>query len=169
MSLGMKWKRGDKRPDTRVKFSGVGRVRRADGPAADINAIVNRFTKHGQAPNVPGDQVFADVSDMGDFGAAMNKVVAGRRVFDALHPSIRAAFENRAELFLQFAADPKNRKEYLTMRYGQQFADRWAREEALKASRKKRHEAAEDLELVPPSDEAIKASPKAPEVPSKPA
>lgn len=74
----------------------------------DINTIVKRGLATGQWPNPSGEAVFADVSDVSDYRAAIDIVRESERMFSALPAEVRRQFQNDPAEFIEFATDAKN-------------------------------------------------------------
>jgi len=79
----------------------------------DLNQIVARFLRTGKLPNVNEQArgVFADVTQIGDFGDVLRRSLAGKEAFASLPAKIRSRFENDPVQFVEFLQDPANRKE----------------------------------------------------------
>lgn len=78
---------------------------------ADINVIVARCVKDPNtvavyAPKVA--PVFANVADVGDFQASMEKMAAVEDAFMTLPPKVREFFHNDPWAVVPFVKDPKN-------------------------------------------------------------
>lgn len=158
------WKPGGPRYRPRQVFAAEGRTIQAHRDQCDINLILKKFQEAGVKPEMDVNQQFADVSNMGDFRVAMNRIVEGQRTFDALDPQVRARFGNDAASFFKFAEDPKNREEVIELRFGKEFAKKWIRSEALKKRAAEIRKAKED-ELLVPKPPAPPASPEPPKAP----
>lgn len=82
-----------------------GKTRQEFKAESDINTLMKR----GEAAIVPALRdggFFADVSQIGDLHDCLEKVRLANDVFAALPPAVRAAFENRPELFTKAFDNP---------------------------------------------------------------
>lgn len=77
----------------------------------DINNLMKRFNAMGYIPAAPAHGVFADVSELGDFGDVLRRVKKGEEAFAALDPAIRLRFRNSPAELMDFLQDPANLKE----------------------------------------------------------
>lgn len=75
----------------------------------DVNVIVARCLRDG-VERVPqgAAPVFADVSQIGDFGEAMRRVQRASEAFASLDASIRTRFENDPRKLIAFVQDVRN-------------------------------------------------------------
>lgn len=86
-------------------------ARQSEAAECDINRIVMQYYKTGQLPVGSVEGVFADVSAIGDYRSAMERMKAAETAFMSLPPQVRLRFENDALRFVEFAVNPENRKE----------------------------------------------------------
>lgn len=86
-------------------------ARQSEAAECDINRIVSQFTKTGLLPQGYAEGVFADVSEIGDYRSAVERVRAAEVEFMKLPPAVRLRFENDPLQFVAFAVDPKNLRE----------------------------------------------------------
>lgn len=78
---------------------------------ADINVIVARCVRDPNTVDVYAPKVapvFADVSNIGDFQACMEKMTAVDEAFMTLPPKVREFFGNDPWAVVPFVQDPKN-------------------------------------------------------------
>lgn len=110
MSIGLKVKAGERyRPVihcTEDKFT----VQSARDEC-DINRIVARFEKSGILPTIDRVGIFVDVSNVGDYREALERVETAREAFMRLPAVARERFDNDPATFLDFMADPANEPE----------------------------------------------------------
>lgn len=83
------------------------KTRESEAAECDINRIVARFEKTGELPMVPPG-FFADVSEMGDYRTALDRVRQAEALFLQLPVAFREEMQNDVGEFLDFAADPAN-------------------------------------------------------------
>lgn len=113
--MSMNWKplKGGEEPSYGLDFTGdKGMTKQGPSAACDINQIVARYHKTGFLEHVrktPGN--FADVSQIGDFHAMVQKVGKAREIFARLPAVLRGRFHNDPSELVAFMSDPKNRDE----------------------------------------------------------
>jgi hypothetical protein len=90
-------------------------ARQSEAGECDINRIVSQYVKTGVLPQGYAEGVFADVSQIGDYRAAVERVRAAEVRFMELSPKVRARFDNDPLAFVEFAVNPENRKEMEAM------------------------------------------------------
>ncbi|WNK14934.1 MAG: internal scaffolding protein [Microvirus sp.] len=86
-------------------------ARQSEAAECDINRIVSQFAKTGVLPPGFAEGVFADVSEIGDYRAALERVRLAEAEFMRLPPQVRARFENDPLQLVEFAVNPANRPE----------------------------------------------------------
>lgn len=85
---------------------------------SNINTIMDKFTKTGM---ITPDQmakraaIYGDVSEIGDFQTAQNKVIEGKAAFMTLSAQIRNRFNNNPGDLLDFLTIPENREEAIKL------------------------------------------------------
>lgn len=84
-------------------------TRESEKDACDINKIVARFDVTGMLPQVPLEGLYLDVSDVGDYREAVERVRVAERFFAQLPAAVRTQFDNDPAGFLDFSSDPANR------------------------------------------------------------
>jgi len=90
---------------------------------ADINNIVKKFLNTGQLPQMMQSKPqYGDFSDAPTYQAALNTVIHAEQQFSALSAHIRARFGNDPAQFLEFATNPKNGAEMISMGLAQKRA-----------------------------------------------
>lgn len=77
----------------------------------DINNIMRKFQQTGQLYQNPQTPLYADISEVGDYHSALQKVLDANDAFMKLDPNVRARFSNDPGQFVEFISDSKNRKE----------------------------------------------------------
>lgn len=83
---------------------------------SDINNIMKRYTEFGQAPVAAlGEASYGDVSGIGDFMDAQERVMLARQQFEALPSRIRDRFANDPVRLVNFLADSANREEAIVL------------------------------------------------------
>lgn len=83
--------------------------------AVDINKIMARFDKTGLVPYVTAQAMYADVSQLGDYRDALERVSKAEEMFMELPVKVRNRFGNDPGQFLAFCSDPANVKELTEM------------------------------------------------------
>lgn len=86
------------------------RTRQSDADAADVNKILERIMKTGVFPQVEREGFFGDVSDVGDYREALERVSKADQSFKQLPAKVRAAFWNDPAEFLDAFQDPEGLK-----------------------------------------------------------
>lgn len=85
-------------------------TRQSEAKDCDINVIVARFEKTGQLPLFE-EGFYADVSEVGDYRSALEKVEMAERAFMALPAKIREEYGNDPAVFLDaLVTDPQLRE-----------------------------------------------------------
>lgn len=114
-------------------FVGASRTRTDVLDECDVNKIMDRAKRGGVIPQGPRQPVYGDVSSVGDFQEAHNRIIVGRTIFDALKPEIRAGFGNDPGRFFKFASNPGNADAVLELRFGKEALNAVLRDRAAKA------------------------------------
>jgi len=86
-------------------------ARQSELAETDINRIVAQFHKTGLLPAGFAEGVFADVSAIGDYRDAVERVRLAELEFMKLPPQVRSKFDNDLLAFVEFAVAPENRAE----------------------------------------------------------
>ncbi len=84
----------------------------------DINQILAKYLRTGvvSPENLSKRQAaFADVSEVGDYHASLNKVIEAKDAFMTLPAKIRSRFQNDPGQLLDFVADSNNRDEAIEL------------------------------------------------------
>lgn len=81
---------------------------------ADINTIVARVKRGDVPPFFPG--TYGDFSNVPNFHAAMNQVLAARESFMRLPARIRRRFDNSPAELVDFLSDPANLQEAIELK-----------------------------------------------------
>lgn len=74
----------------------------------DINNIVDSFLRTGELPQANITPQYGDFTGVSDFHSALTRIRATEAEFNALHPAIRAKFDNDPAKLLNYVLDPKN-------------------------------------------------------------
>ncbi len=77
----------------------------------DINNIMKKYRKTGQLDPASMNQrqeIFADVSEFGDFQEMQNKIQKAEEAFSTLSSELRARFQNDPAQLLEFVSDRSN-------------------------------------------------------------
>lgn len=107
-----------KPPSMKVVFTGPGRTDQSFKNECDINYIVKNFvTTKSLPPHLLNarNAVFEDVSEVGDFQAALETVQAGNLAFATLPADLRDRFNNDPGRFLDWLYNPDNRAEAISL------------------------------------------------------
>lgn len=91
-----------------IKDWGKSLTRQSEEKSANINVIMAKYMKTGVLPPATREGFFADVSTVGDYREALDRVMRMDDYFVHLDPSIRKRFDNDPAVFLDFVADPAN-------------------------------------------------------------
>lgn len=82
----------------------------------DVNLIVERCIRTGSPlPDYSVPAAFADVSQFGDFGAAVRRMDAALEAFNALPAPIRTRFNNSPVQLVDFIQDVNNKDEAIKL------------------------------------------------------
>lgn len=85
----------------------------------DVNNIVARAIKTGfladPAMTAVREAIFADVSEVGDYAACLNRISAAQDAFMSLPADLRASFGNDPAQLLAFLADPANNEKAMEL------------------------------------------------------
>lgn len=91
---------------------GESRTRQSMKSECDINNIVARFKRTGVlSPVRAGSGVYLDVSTVGDYREACDRVRSADRMFMKLPAKVRAVFGNDPSRFLDAVVDPRRKSE----------------------------------------------------------
>lgn len=86
-------------------------ARQSEAGEVDINTIVDRFSRTGTIPIVNQQPLYEDVSHVGDYREALERVKLADAAFMMLPPQVRSRFSNDPAEFLDFCSNPENRDE----------------------------------------------------------
>lgn len=114
-----------------LKCTDESRTKQSFEEESNINVIFARAIKNGWDPRLlpQAEMNYADVSSIGDFRDAQDRIVRGREIFESLSAQDRLTFGNDPGAFFEFAQDPANADEVVRLRFGQEAVD------ALRAGR----------------------------------
>ena len=105
---------GSKRVQTKIK--GASRTRGSQQAETDINTIIRKYEKTGSLVHVTKSiPRFDDVSSLGDYKDAMEKVIAAQSAFSELSADLRNKFANDPGELIKFLNDSKNHAEAVEM------------------------------------------------------
>lgn len=109
--------RYDVRPSPGVDCSNdPGLTKQSFKDECDINQIVKRYETTGQLPDmIKTNPQYGDFSQVGTYMDSLEIVSKAHEQFEALNAHIRARFDNDPAKFLDFASDPKNLKEMVSL------------------------------------------------------
>jgi len=84
-------------------------------PVTNINSIMDMVRQKGTAPVNIMKASYGDFSNVGDFQKTLHQVNKAQQLFSLIPAKFREQFNNDPAQLLDFVADPKNRKEGITM------------------------------------------------------
>lgn len=88
-----------------------GRTRQSEKDSCDINKLMAKYERVGSIPGPDRELLFADVSNVGDFREALERVEHAQEMFMKQPAKLRARFANDPAEFLDFCSDENNRSE----------------------------------------------------------
>lgn len=96
---------------------GQSRTQQHQAPYADINLLVERFTRAGMSPkgNPPGDFLDLTSAGLSDLMSAENLLRDARDRFMSLDAGVRLTFGNNAVTMLEWLKDAKNAAQAVEM------------------------------------------------------
>lgn len=104
-----------KNDDHPIKEWGKSMARQSEAKMADINQIMAKYEKTGVLPLNTKEGFFADVSTVGDYREAIERVEKADTYFMQVPAKIRKQFDNDPAKFLDFVSDPSNMEEIESM------------------------------------------------------
>lgn len=118
-----------------LKCEDESRTKQSFEEESNINVIFARAIRNGWDPRLlpQVESQFADVSQVGDFRDAQERILRGNEIFMQLSAQDRLQFGNDPAAFFEFASDPANQDAVTELRFGK---------EALNEVRAKRGSAA---------------------------
>lgn len=94
----------------------LSRTKQSDAASCDINLIMAKFEKTATLDHYNTHEgSYGDFINYPDYHTAQNQILAADAAFASLPSKIRARFANDASLFLEFATDPSNIDEMVSM------------------------------------------------------
>lgn len=84
------------------------RTRQSEMRSADINLIMAKYQKTGVLPPATRQGFFADVSEVGDYREALDRIQRMDNYFLHLDPEVRKQFDNDPAIFLDFVSHDAN-------------------------------------------------------------
>lgn len=106
-------KRKDRPGKLRVQLicDDPGRTEQAHKDACDINNIMLRAKPQPTNGIIANPGMYGDVSEVGSFQEALDKIHATQQEFQALSAQIRARFDNNPANLIAYLEDPENHAE----------------------------------------------------------
>ena len=101
----------EKPPSNPLVCAEKGKTRQSEKDSCDVNKIMERYEKTGIIPSAQEDMFYADVSQVGDYRDALERVEMANEYFMRLPARIREKFDNEPAAFLDFCSDPANKGE----------------------------------------------------------
>lgn len=99
-----------------IKFKDASRTKQSFKDDADINNIMDKFTKTGILPSmIDKNPKYGDFSDVPDYLESINTVLLAEEQFAALSSKVRKKFDNDPAKFLEFVHNPDNLDEMIKM------------------------------------------------------
>lgn len=102
-------------PPVRIEVFSPSMTRQSEKDSCDINVIMRKYQKTGVLPVKDREAFFADVSQMGDYQEAIERVRMADEAFMAMPAKLRKKFENDPAVFLDFCSNPDNRDELVEL------------------------------------------------------
>ncbi len=96
---------------------GASLTRQSEMKNCDINVIMSKYEKTGVLPQVGVEGFYADLSAVGDFREAVERVQRGDEVFMSLPAAVRKEFDNDAVAFVDTCSDSENRSANMAKLY----------------------------------------------------
>lgn len=92
-------------------------TKQSDAKAADINIIVKKWMNEGAIPaNInKGIAQYFDTTSIPDYQGCMDIVIQAQQAFNSLPSFVRERFSNDPAKFLDFASDPANIPEMVSL------------------------------------------------------
>jgi len=81
----------------------------------DINSIVKKALRNGLLPDGNVNPIYGDFSDVKEYQEGLNIVLRAESQFNSLPAHVRSKFENDPAKFLEFATDPSNKAEMVSL------------------------------------------------------
>lgn len=105
----------DPPPSNPLICEGEGRTRQSEKDACDVNKIVARYDQTGLIERDHRELIYADVSSVGDYREAVERVRRAEEMFMDIPARVRGRFSNDPAAFLDFATNPENHPEMVEM------------------------------------------------------
>jgi hypothetical protein len=90
------------------KFIGKSLTQQQFKESADINTMMEKYSKTGQISVSDKEALYGDFSNVPDYIEAFNIVENAQKQFKALPSALRQELDGSPSKFLEFVADPKN-------------------------------------------------------------
>ena len=99
-----------------AKISGESMTKQAFKDESDANNILKKYVNSGDVADLQkAHGVFLDVSEMGDYQASLNAVIAAREAFDALPSKVKNAFDNDPGALVDAVSNPEMKGKLLEL------------------------------------------------------
>jgi len=92
-----------------------GQTKQSFKDECDINSIVKKALRNGLLPDGNVNPIYGDFSDVKTYQEGLNVVLRAETQFNALPAHVRSKFQNDPAQFLEFATDPKNSEEMISL------------------------------------------------------
>lgn len=93
------------------------RTKQSEADSCDVNKIMAKYINTGRLPEyIKENPQFGDFTTVGDYHQSMNTFIKANEQFALLPSKLREQCQNDPAKFLEFVADPKNRKTLEEMR-----------------------------------------------------
>lgn len=104
------------RPRVYTPVVGVSRTKQSFKPICDINTIVEKALKGEAVTHLAGSPpLYADVTSVPDYQAALNIVIAAGNRFEKLDAKVRERFNNDPAKLVEFVGREENRDEAIRL------------------------------------------------------
>jgi len=105
-------RRGERTRPKAIDFSkSRSKTKQSFKAEADINNIMQKYTKTGVLPSGTRQPKYGDFSNGEDLRSVMDRVISAEMDFNQLPSDLRNRFGNKAANLLDFLADPANETE----------------------------------------------------------
>lgn len=122
---------------------GASRTIQSQKEECDINNIIRKHVDLGVRFELPPESAYLDVSEIGDYQDALNRVIAAEELFMSLPWDVRAKFDNDPGKLVEYCQDIDDDKLLELGKLG------LAKEDAVNAVRIKREKAAQGQNSPP--------------------
>jgi len=99
-----------------ITFSKPSRTKQSFAKEANINYIMERYTRTGQLPTlIKKEPAYGDFSKSIDYQESLNIVTKAQTQFDALPSTTRKFFNHDPSRMLEFCSDPQNTNQMIKL------------------------------------------------------